>query len=673
MFNPYYEWLGIPENQLPPNHYSLLGITLFESNPKIISAAADRQMMYVRTFQGGKHSAQSQKILNELSAARVCLLNSASRAAYEAQLKAQMGSVTPKNPVIPQGSTIPQGSVYPQGPAIPQGSTIPQGSVYPQGSVIPQGSAIPQGSVYPQGSTIPQGSAIPQGSVVSPNVPRGTWGGSASSASQPLDIGPKGKKTFKPRKKSSNLFSAIFVGGVFLILILLYLLFAAPDPHSKQEAGSASETPSETASNAQPVPTDSTSAAPSSSGNAEGSEGSEGAGTAGTLEADSSEKTGSVDETSASDESNSEGETVSAQETPTNPESASEPKGKKRIIRKKNRIQNIPASDRHPESAAASNKTQGAIEIKLGEKVQFPPDFPRYILYGCDNGKGGLWDTQECRDKMGMEFPGLIRRVAFSADGKYYAESGKEGVVRIWETEKPAMPTKLTGHSQQVNDIAFSPDGTQILSASLDGFVVVWNVESGEKLYDLSDENHSEIWVAAWSPDGTRIATGYKSGKIVLWDAENQTAVWETNVHRAPVQTLQFSPDGNVLVSASDASDLLVLDAATGETVKREKSPDGKIACVSFDADGSHMAYSGIFPKIYFGETGKNLTSDASTMLTVISNSASTSDVVFLTRNGKYFITGGIDGVIRIFDARNGAPLFIIHKGSRIWSLCAFE
>ena len=54
-FNAYHVWLGIPPHEQPPNHYRLLGISLFEGDLDVIDHAADRQMAHVRTFQSGKH------------------------------------------------------------------------------------------------------------------------------------------------------------------------------------------------------------------------------------------------------------------------------------------------------------------------------------------------------------------------------------------------------------------------------------------------------------------------------------------------------------------------------------------------------------------------------------------------------------------------------------------
>jgi formylglycine-generating enzyme required for sulfatase activity len=86
-FDPYLQWLGIREPQRPPNHYRLLGIELFESDPDVIATAADRQMAHVRTFQTGRYAEQSQQLLNELAAAKLCLLKPDLKRRYDAELR----------------------------------------------------------------------------------------------------------------------------------------------------------------------------------------------------------------------------------------------------------------------------------------------------------------------------------------------------------------------------------------------------------------------------------------------------------------------------------------------------------------------------------------------------------------------------------------------------------
>ena len=97
-FDPYKKWLAISAEEQPPNHYRLLGVPEFEDDLETIEHAADRQMSHVRSFASGQHAAHSQQILNELSAARVCLL-SRKKAAYDAELKrtraASVAAATP--------------------------------------------------------------------------------------------------------------------------------------------------------------------------------------------------------------------------------------------------------------------------------------------------------------------------------------------------------------------------------------------------------------------------------------------------------------------------------------------------------------------------------------------------------------------------------------------------
>src|SRR5208282_5780086 len=91
-FDPYRKWLGIPKREQPANHYRLLALDWFEEDPEVIESAADRQMAHVRTYQSGRHADDSQRLLNELAAARVCLLNPEKKAAYDAQLRAKLAA-----------------------------------------------------------------------------------------------------------------------------------------------------------------------------------------------------------------------------------------------------------------------------------------------------------------------------------------------------------------------------------------------------------------------------------------------------------------------------------------------------------------------------------------------------------------------------------------------------
>jgi hypothetical protein len=105
-FDPYHRWLGISPKDQPPHHYRLLGLDLFEPDAEVIVDAAQRQMAHVRTYQLGPQLAFSQALLNELGAAKVCLLDPQRKAAYDEQLRKELDAQAaveppPAGPVAP--------------------------------------------------------------------------------------------------------------------------------------------------------------------------------------------------------------------------------------------------------------------------------------------------------------------------------------------------------------------------------------------------------------------------------------------------------------------------------------------------------------------------------------------------------------------------------------------
>ena len=98
-FDPYHRWLGIAPKDQPPSHYRLLGIDDFEPDSDVIEAAAERQTVFLRTFQIGPQAELGERILNEILRAQVTLLNVDQKMAYDNKLRESLRS--PANPTPP--------------------------------------------------------------------------------------------------------------------------------------------------------------------------------------------------------------------------------------------------------------------------------------------------------------------------------------------------------------------------------------------------------------------------------------------------------------------------------------------------------------------------------------------------------------------------------------------
>ncbi|HEX7376387.1 MAG TPA: hypothetical protein VF278_04710, partial [Pirellulales bacterium] len=191
-FDPYRKWLGITPKDQPPHHYRLLGIELFESDPDVIEGAADRQMAHLRTFQAGPHSAASQKLLNECSAARVTLLNPEKRVEYDRQLREKLAANRP----LPsgEGAMLPlppdpqvgapgrgEGAVLPLPPGEGRGEgASPRSAPQPQPQPLPMAIARPVSTAAP----LPLAEAAPV--ILSANDNSGSSAYRRASRSTPL-------------------------------------------------------------------------------------------------------------------------------------------------------------------------------------------------------------------------------------------------------------------------------------------------------------------------------------------------------------------------------------------------------------------------------------------------------------------------------------------------------
>tara|TARA_R110002096_G_scaffold63442_1_gene155647 strand:+ start:889 stop:1923 length:1035 start_codon:yes stop_codon:yes gene_type:complete len=82
----YKEWLGIPEDQRPPDHYQLLRLVQFEDNAEKVQANYRKLNAHVRKYATGQYMDESQALLNELAKAMLCLTDAERKRDYDEQL-----------------------------------------------------------------------------------------------------------------------------------------------------------------------------------------------------------------------------------------------------------------------------------------------------------------------------------------------------------------------------------------------------------------------------------------------------------------------------------------------------------------------------------------------------------------------------------------------------------
>lgn len=212
----------------------------------------------------------------------------------------------------------------------------------------------------------------------------------------------------------------------------------------------------------------------------------------------------------------------------------------------------------------------------------------------------------------------VVTSVAFSPDGNTLVSTHADHNLRLWQVATGQPLQVLKGHGAPTLDAAFHPNGKTLVSASIDKQVRVWNTPS-------IPEESSPILAMAVSPDQQILATASLDGVIQLWRPDSQVGkvpfktfksatpiyalrfsadsqqmvsghdqairVWDIHEgtvqrtlsgHRGKINSLDFSPNGETLVSGSDDQTIRLWDAATGKPVKTIQAHDGPVMSVDF-------------------------------------------------------------------------------------------
>jgi len=146
-------------------------------------------------------------------------------------------------------------------------------------------------------------------------------------------------------------------------------------------------------------------------------------------------------------------------------------------------------------------------------------DHPTHIRYSSTPMRDiRIFDVDSGKELHRIEgFPGIIRSVAFSPDGKKIAIGSPFSSVRIFDVASGKELHNSGGFNNSgTSSVAFSPDGKKIVAVS--SSVQLWDAESGKELQNLSEIVPIYVRSVSFSSDGKKVgvAGAYAEAGILV-------------------------------------------------------------------------------------------------------------------------------------------------------------
>ena len=230
--------------------------------------------------------------------------------------------------------------------------------------------------------------------------------------------------------------------------------------------------------------------------------------------------------------------------------------------------------------------------------------FPSYRADGVE-----IFDTRTGERRHWLVgHPGIIKSLAFSADGRMFFSGSADRIVRVWDTQTRTLLFSLAGHTYPVESLDPGEDGRTLISRS-ENEEIVWDIQRGVKLSETrKGQRFGDDKQRALSPSGTlalveeyekpfRLVDSLTNKTIKefifidqldslvfcpdekhflakpwwsgwqLWSIDGSKPIREFDLGYSYYNRVAFHPNGRIFITGGEGQNIFLFDLESGDKI----------------------------------------------------------------------------------------------------------
>ncbi len=185
---------------------------------------------------------------------------------------------------------------------------------------------------------------------------------------------------------------------------------------------------------------------------------------------------------------------------------------------------------------------------------------------------------------------GFPLSLTFSHDSRHLISGGKDSRVTIWDLGTGKSIREIRAHRDDVTDVAINASNI-IASSSKDRTVKIWDF-NGVLIKDLTGHRR-EVMAVDFSHDGQRVVSGSADGTVKEWDVLKGTETLSINAHDGWVRTVAYNHNSTLIASGGDDGKINIWNRSNGQLQNTIIAHSKWLENLSFSPDGKYVASGG--------------------------------------------------------------------------------